>query len=542
MRGSCCAAAAHVNPAGRDSTPQRRTGRVALRSAHERGSAAPAICTPRRRSVRPTADEQNEGAPMHIPTTGLSKEEVFRQLEAFRADDVDWRSGRTLAYIYDPGREAEAVIKQAFGSYLSENALDPTAFPSLLKLETALVGLAAAHLNGGPEVVGNFTSGGTESLILAVKTARDAARAERPSVRRPAVVLPVTAHASFQKACHYLDVEPVLVPVDAQTFCADVAAVRDAITPDTVLLVGSAVSYAHGVVDPIVELGALAQERGLLLHVDGCIGAFLLPYFRRLGVDVPPFDFSVPGVTSISMDLHKYAFAAKGASVILYRDKALRRHQIYTCAQWTGYSIVNPTVQSTKSGGPLAAAWAALHFIGDDGYLTLARQALDATRRIVAAIDAMPELRVLGRPQMNLVAFTSDTVNIFHIIDEMKACGWYVQPQLRFAESPENIHLSVNPASARWVEPFLDDLRACTAIAKTLPSSPIAASVREGFAAIDPSQVTPEMIQQLLGMLGGGDGLHGRMAEINEVLNALPPRLREALLNEYMNQLHTPPH
>ncbi|MEO8604497.1 MAG: aspartate aminotransferase family protein [bacterium] len=479
---------------------------------------------------------------MRIPAHGLSKDEVFRQLEAFRADDVNWRSGRTWAYVYDPGHEAEEVIKQAFGLYLSENALDPTAFPSMLKLETTLVALSASHLNGTPGVVGNFTSGGTESLILAVKTARDHARAERPSVTAPEVILPVTAHASFQKACHYLDVRPVLVPVDTTTFKADVEAVRRAITPQTVLLVGSAVSYAHGVVDPIEGLGALAQQHGLLLHVDACIGGFLLPYFRRLGVDVPPFDFSVPGVTSISMDLHKYAFAAKGASVLLHRNKDLRRHQIYTCARWTGYSIVNPTVQSTKSGGPLAGAWAALNFIGDDGYLALARQALEATQAIVAAIDRMDDLRVLGRPEMNLIAFTSDTVSVFHIIDEMKTRGWYVQPQLGYGGSQANIHLSVNPASARWVEPFLEDLRACTAIAKTLPSSPIAATIRDNFANLDPSQVTPEMIQQMLAMLGGGGGaLPTRMAEINEVLNALPAALTEVLLNEYMNELHTAP-
>jgi glutamate/tyrosine decarboxylase-like PLP-dependent enzyme len=479
---------------------------------------------------------------MRIPQKGLSKDEIFSQLEAFRADDVNWRSGRTWAYVYDPGREAEEVIKQAFTMYLSENALDPTVFPSMLKLETTLVALAAAHLNGTPGVVGNFTSGGTESIILAVKTARDHARAHRPAVTRAEVILPVTAHASFQKACHYLDVQAVLVPVDTATFKADVDAVRQAITPNTVLLVGSAVSYAHGVVDPITALGALALERGLLLHVDACMGGFLLPYFRRLGVDVPAFDFSVPGVTSMSMDLHKYAFAAKGASVILHRDKELRRHQIYTCAQWTGYSIVNPTVQSTKSGGPLAAAWAALNFIGDDGYLRLARQALDATQAIVAAIDAMDDLRVLGRPQMNLVAFTSDTVNVFHIIDEMKTRGWYIQPQLGFHGSKENIHLSVNPASARWVEPFLDDLRACTAIARTLPSGQIAATIRDSFANIDPSQLTPEMVQQMLGMVGaGGSQLPGRLAEINGVLNALPAALTEVLLTEYLNELHTPP-
>lgn len=479
---------------------------------------------------------------MQIPAHGIPKDEIFRRLEAFRAADVDWRSGRTWAYVYDPGREAEEVIKQAFAMYLSENALDPTAFPSMLRLETELVGMAAAHLNGPPGVVGNFTSGGTESIILAVKTARDHARAHRPAVGRAEVILPVTAHAAFQKACHYLDVTPVLVPVDATTFAADVGAVRDAITPNTVLLVGSAVSYAHGVVDDIPALGALAQERGLLLHVDACMGGFLLPYFRRLGVAVPPFDFSVAGVTSMSMDLHKYAFAAKGASVILHRDKQLRRHQIYTCAQWTGYSIVNPTVQSTKSGGPLAAAWAVLHFLGDDGYLALARQALEATQAIVAAIDAMEDLQVLGRPQMNLVAFSSDTVNVFHIIDEMKTRGWYIQPQLGFHGSKANVHLSVNPASAKWVEPFLEDLRACTAIAKTLPSGAAAAAVRAAFADLDPEQVTPEMLAQMLAMVGvNGTGLPTRMAEINEILDALPPALTEVLLTEYLNELHTPP-
>ncbi|MDX2170470.1 MAG: aspartate aminotransferase family protein [Deltaproteobacteria bacterium] len=479
---------------------------------------------------------------MKIPTKGLPKEEVFSQLEAFRAGDVDWRSGRTWAYVYDPGRDAEAVIKQAYAMYLSENALDPTAFPSMLKLETTLVGLAAAHLNGTPGVVGNFTSGGTESIILAVKTARDYARAHRPGLGRCEVVLPVTAHAAFHKACHYLDMQAVTVPVDPTTFKADVDAMRAAITPNTVLLVGSAVSYAHGVIDPIEALGALALERDLLLHVDACMGGFLLPYFRRLGVEVPPFDFSVPGVTSISMDLHKYAFAAKGASVILHRNKDLRRHQIYTCATWTGYSVVNPTVQSTKSGGPLAAAWAVLNFLGDEGYLALARQALEATQALVTAIDAMDDLRLLGRPQMNLIAFTSDTVNVFHIIDEMKLRGWYIQPQFGFHGSKENIHLSVNPASARWVEPFLEDLRACTAIAKTLPSGEIARTVREAFAGVDPAAVTPEMLQQMLGMVGAsGNALPTRMAEINEILNALPAELTEVLLTEFLNELHTPP-
>jgi glutamate/tyrosine decarboxylase-like PLP-dependent enzyme len=468
----------------------------------------------------------------------MSKGEIFERMEAYRAGDMNWRDGRTWAYIYDPGPEAEEVIKQAYMMFLTENALDPTVFPSALRFENELVAMATAHLNGDDEVVGNFTSGGTESIMLAVKTARDYFRARRPEIREPEIILPVTAHAAFQKAAHYLCLKPVLVPVDPVTFKADPEAVRQAITPNSILLVGSAVSYAHGVVDPIRELGQIALEHDLLLHVDACMGGFLLPYFRRLGAPVPDFDFGVPGVTSISMDLHKYAFAAKGASVVLYRNKELRKYQIYTCAQWTGYTVVNPTVQSSKSAGPLAAAWALLHFIGDDGYLEIARQVLDATRRIADAIDEMEDLRLLGRPEMNLVAFTSDTVSVFHIIDEMKAHAWYVQPQLDFRGSKENIHLSINPASVRWVDALLADLRVCVERAKTMDSGKLASAIRDAFSSIDPASLTEESFSQMLGMAGiQGGSLPERMAEINEVLNALPAELREKLVTEFMNEL-----
>jgi glutamate/tyrosine decarboxylase-like PLP-dependent enzyme len=327
--------------------------------------------------------------------------------------------------------------------------------------------------------------------------------------------------------------------VDARSFKADVGAVRDAITPNTILLVGSAVSYAHGVVDPIEELGQLALANELLLHVDGSMGGFLMPYFRRLGAPVPRFEFDVPGVTSISMDFHKYAFAAKGASVILHRSKELRRYQIYACSNWTGYTVINPTVQSTKSAGPLAAAWAALHFLGEEGYLEIARQVLGATQRIADWIDAHAELRLLGRPEMNLVAFTSDSVSVFHVVDEMKQRGWYVQPQLGFQDSKENIHLSINPASVRWVDALLEDLDVCVTAARALPSGELAGKIREAFGSLDPDTLGPETVAGLLGMAGvDGTSLPGRMAEINEVLNALPGKLRERLLVEYLNELY----
>jgi glutamate/tyrosine decarboxylase-like PLP-dependent enzyme len=476
---------------------------------------------------------------MRIPERGLSRGEIFERLEDYRRHDTPWREGRTWAYVYDPGPEAETVIKEAFASYLGENGLDPTAFPSALRMENEVVSMAANHLHGDENVVGSFTSGGTESLICAVKAARDRARAKRPEVERPEMVLPETAHASFHKAGHYLGVKPVVTRVDPQSYRADPRAMRDAITPNTILLVGSAISYAHGVVDPIRELGELALERDLLLHVDGCMGGFLLPYFARLGSPVPDFDFRVPGVTSISMDLHKYAFAAKGASVILYRDKALRKYQMYACSEWMGYTVINATVQSTKSAGPIAGAWAALCFIGDDGYFELARKARDATREVVAAIEANPDLRLLGRPDMNLLAFASDTVSVFHIADEMKERRWLVQPQLAYGSSPENIHLSVNPASARWTDAMLADLHECTLKARSLPSGQLAPKIREAFGQLKPEELTDELFQSLLAMAGvTGSSLPGRMAEINEVLNALPVPLRERLLVEYLNVLY----
>jgi glutamate/tyrosine decarboxylase-like PLP-dependent enzyme len=483
----------------------------------------------------------SQGDAMKIPARGLKRELIFQMLEDYRANDTPWKEGRTWAYVYDPGPEAEQVIKQAFTMYLTENALDPTAFPSTMRLENELVAMAAAHLNGDENVVGNFTSGGTESIMLAVKTARDYARAKRSRIRVPEMILPATAHAAFQKAAHYLDVKPVIVPVDPKTFKADVEEIRRAITPNTILLVGSAVSYAHGVVDPIRELGELALQDNLLLHVDACMGGFLLPYFRRLGVAVPDFDFSVPGVTSVSMDFHKYAFAAKGASTVLYRNSELRKYQIYACANWTGYTVINATVQSTKSGGPLAAAWAVLNFIGDNGYLEIARQVLDATQRVASGIERIDGLRLLGRPEMNLVAFTSDSVSVFHIIDEMKQRRWYIQPQLSFQASKENIHLSINPASVKWVDAMLEDLRASVQAARKLGSADLAAAAREMFGSIDPSTLSEETFSQMLGMAGiQGTQLPERMAEINEILNALPPTLRERLLIEFLNDLMRP--
>ena len=477
---------------------------------------------------------------MTLPAVGLPHDEVLTRLAAYRSDDLPARGGRAFAYVYDPGRpDIDALGHEAFASYLDVNGLDPTVFPSLLKLENEVVGIAARHLGGDERTVGSFTSGGTESIMLGVKAARDGAK----HIAQPEMVIPVTAHAAFQKAAHYLGIKVVLTDVDPKTFRADPAAMRAAITDNTVLLVGSAASYAHGVIDPIEELGALALEHGVRLHVDGCIGGWLLPYFRRLGADLPPFDLSVPGVTSMSVDLHKYAYAPKGASVVLFRDQAARRPSYFACADWTGYTIVNATVQSTKSGGPVAAAWSVLQAVGDDGYLELARQTLSAMHRLIDGVDRIAGLRLLGEPDMALIAMASDDpgVDVFAVCDEMAARGWYVQAQLGYRGMPASIHLTVTASADAVVDAMLADLATSVDAARALGSG-ADPEMLAAVAALDPDDLPDDVLGTLLPLAGlePGAGLPERMAGINALMEAMPARLRERLLIEFLGMLFTP--
>ncbi len=476
---------------------------------------------------------------MELPKQGKSRAAITATLEEYRSGDLKWKTGRAFGYVYDPGHQAMDIGKEVYASFLTENALDPTAFPSLQRLENEVVGMARRQVNGDEDVVGTFTSGGTESIILALKTAREWAKQHKPDVKAPEMVVCATAHAAFHKAAYYLGIKTVMTPFEKDTYRVDVNAMRAAMTPNTILIVGSAPSYAHGVVDPIPEIAALAQQAGILCHVDGCVGAWLLPYFRRLGGTFPEFDFKVPGVTSMSMDLHKYAFAPKGASVVLYKNAALRRHQIYACSSWVGYSVVNAAVQSSKSGGPMAAAWAVLNALGDEGYLDIARAMKEATRGLAEGIGRIPGLRVLGRPDFSMVAFASDTANVFHIIDEMTTRSWYVQPQFNRSGSPANIHLSVGPTNAPWVEAFLKDLRESVEVAKTLPVSELATGMEAMFKTMDPADVSDETITQMMGMAGAGEGgaLPQRRAEVNQILSAMPPALVERALCEFVNKM-----
>ena len=395
-----------------------------------------------------------------LPDHGLPAADVLAQLAAKKSGDRDWRGGRVYSLVYSAGEEVHELLEQALVLYSAENGLNVLAFPSIGYLQHDLVRITASLLgaedrSSGGRVEGYVTSGGTESLLQAVKTARDVARAER-GIDRPQVVAATSAHAAFTKAADYFDVELIRVPV-GPGFRADVDAMADAVTDRTILLVGSAPTYPHGVVDPIAELGALALERGLLLHVDACMGGYLLPFLERLGRFDQPFDFRVEGVTSVSADLHKYGYAAKGVSVILYRTPELARHQVFATDDWLGGFYASTAVAGTRPAGPIAAAWAVLMHLGLDGYLRLTRTAHDAAGRLRSGIESVPGLEVRGDPPATVLAFGAsdpEGLDIFAVGHELSAAGWYLDRQNR----PDSLHATVHAGSAATVDELVVDL------------------------------------------------------------------------------------
>jgi len=466
------------------------------------------------------------------------------RLRELQAADLPVHGGRTLAYVYDSGlAEVDSVGREAVAAYAGSNGLDPTAFPSLLRMENDLVGFYAGLVDAPDTVVGTITSGGTESCLLAVQSARDS----RPDVDRPRMVVPSTVHAAFLKAAHYFGVEAVVVPVGAD-FRADPAAMLAAVDADperTVLVVVSAPSYAHGVVDPVAEIAPAAAARGIRCHVDACIGGWVLPYAARLGREVRPWTFAVEGVTSISADLHKYGYAPKGTSLLLHRTPEHRKPQYFAYADWPGYTMLNSTMQSTKSGGPLAGAWAVLQSVGDTGYELLSREVFEAVDAIVAGVTDIPGVSVLVPPDSTLVALvTDDSCDAFTVCDEMGARGWYVQPQMSYADEQPTIHLSVSAATRPLVPDFLAALRESLAAAVAAGPVTVDPEVAAFIAALDPAALTDDDFEGLLAAAGlaGGDGLAvpAQMAPVNAMLDLASPRMREALLVAFLDRLQRP--
>ena len=475
---------------------------------------------------------------MSFPVSGRPPQEILKDLDDRKAHDLPWQEGKVFAYIYDAGDEAMQLLKDSFTLYMTENGLDPTSFPSCLEMERDVISWALDLQGGNDQSKGTFTSGGTESILLSVKTARDYYRANKPEITKPELLIPETGHPAFFKACQYFDVTPVVIKVDPRTFEAIPSAMDAGVTPNTIMMVGSFPSYAHGVTDPIPELGQVALKHDILFHVDCCVGGMYMPFVKKLGYDLPDFNLSVPGVTQLSMDFHKWGYAAKGASAILYKDGDLRRHQIFAWSGWTGYTVINPTVQSTKSGGPIAACWAIMQHLGEEGYLNLVGQTQKAAMQIREAIDRIDGIRVLGHPIGNLFAFTADTFNIFALSDLMKKKGWFIQPQFGFSTSPANMHLSVGASNVPQVDAFIADLEESVAILAQGDTEPPAQELPAELAAMLENP-TPDLLDNL-GSAFGTDGtdLPDEMQGINNIMNGMPSAMRDQILIEFFNRLY----
>ena len=423
---------------------------------------------------------------IQFPSKASSREEMLDYIKQKKLKDIDWKKGKAFCLVYHPGDERAALIKEIYNLYFSDNALNPTATPSLAELEAETVSMCADLFNGDENVRGSITTGGTESILLAVKTARDWAKKHKPHITKPNVVLPMSAHPAFMKAFHYFNVD--FIPIElGSDYRANPTSMRDAINKDTIMIVGSAPSYPHGLVDPIADIAAIAKEKNIFCHVDACIGGFMLPFIKKSGYKIPDFDFAIDGVTSISADIHKYGYSSKGSSVILYKNAEIRKFQFSLYTKWNGGVYGSPTMTGTRPGGSIAGAWAALKAIGMDGYLEMAKVTMDVTHKIKAAIEAVDELEIIGHPDMSILAFKSDKLDVFKLADELNKKGWHFERQ----QLPPSLHFTINYIHRLAADEFITDLKECVHTSKKFSFDSLAGSLQvkavKGLSKILPS-------------------------------------------------------
>ncbi len=400
-----------------------------------------------------------------LPEKGMQKEEILRKMNEIRSNDLNWESGKVFGYVYHATDEHTEFLKKAYQLFFSENAINPMAFPSLRQFEAELIAMIADLLGGDHRTNGTMTSGGTESILLAMKTYREWAY-KKKGIKHPEVVLPISAHPAFDKAAYFFNLKKIHIPL-TEDYRVDINAVKEAITENTIAVVGSACDFPRGVVDPIPQLAAIAQENGIGCHVDACLGGFMLPWLKKLGYDITDFDLSVPGVSSLSVDLHKYGYTAKGASIILYQSRKLHRYQIYAYTDWSGGVYASATMTGTRPGATIAAAWAGLNTLGKEGYLHLAKITMETAEKFINGINSIPELYVLGEPSMTVFSFTSDISDMYILGDIMQKKGWLLD-RLQF---PPCLHLIINPHHANVIDQFLRDIEDSVKEAKTVPSN-----------------------------------------------------------------------
>lgn len=389
--------------------------------------------------------------PHSLPEQGEPWDATRDRMIAMAAGDVKWRDGKAAVYVFNAGEDVERVQKEAYAMFASENGLGPAAFPSLARMEREVVANGLGLLHGPEGAAGAMTSGGTDSILMAVKAARDFARKVR-GVQGPLnIVLPRSAHPAFDKACLVMEIEVRRTPL--KDYLADPVAMEAAIDDATIMIVGSAPCFPYGLIDPIGALGELARRRDLWLHVDACVGGYIAPFVRMNGGDVPPFDFEVPGVRSMSADLHKYGYCAKGASTVFFRSEDLKKHMIFEVGDWPAGRMTTPTLAGTRPGGAIAAAWAVMQTLGIDGYRAKHGQVTQAREQIEAGVQARG-FTVIGRPQLGILAFTREDVDCMAILGKLYERGWVTSA----VTEPRGLHLMLSPVHLTVVDRYLADL------------------------------------------------------------------------------------
>lgn len=386
-----------------------------------------------------------------LPATGADWPTLKAEMTAYADGDVRWRDGKTAVYVFNAGPEVERVQKEAYALFMSENGLGPSAFPSLKRMEDEVIGFGLELFHAPGDAAGTITSGGTDSITMALKAARDFARKQRGVAGPLNIVLPRSAHPAFDKAAQVMEIEVRRTPL--KDFLADPAAMAAATDDSTVMIVGSAPCFPFGLIDPIAALSDLAVERDLWLHVDACVGGYIAPFVRMNGGEIPAFDFEVAGVRSMSADLHKYGYCAKGASSVFFRSAALQKFMIFDVRDWPGGRMVTPTLAGTRPGGAISAAWAVMNFLGVEGYRAKQGEVTAARERIEAGVQALG-FEILGRPRLGIVAFRHPRADSMALWARLRERGWFTS----VATEPPALHLMLSPFHLQVVDTYLADL------------------------------------------------------------------------------------
>eukprot|EP01087_Luapelamoeba_hula_P024134 TRINITY_DN907_c0_g1_i1.p1 TRINITY_DN907_c0_g1~~TRINITY_DN907_c0_g1_i1.p1 ORF type:complete len:576 (-),score=82.68 TRINITY_DN907_c0_g1_i1:103-1740(-) len=410
-----------------------------------------------------------------LPAQGLSEEEIFEAVEKLQAiKATNYKEGRVSGAVYHAGADVSRLAVRAYETFLWSNPLHADLFPAVRRMEAEIVSMVLRMFNGGADACGTTTSGGTESILMAVKAYRDYAKEVR-GITEPELVVPVTAHCAFDKACYYYNIKIIHVPVDEKSRKVNVHAMRRAITSNTIALVASAPQFPHGIIDDVQAVALLARQKGIGLHVDSCLGGFLLPFMSKAGFPLAPFDFRVPGVTSISCDTHKYGYTPKGSSVVMYSTRKLRAYQYFVVTNWPGGVYASPTIAGSRSGAILAACWATMVHIGEEGYVACTREIVSATRKIAEGVKGIHGLKLMGNPEVSVVGIGSDKFDIYRLSGALTKRGW----NLNALQFPPSIHICVTYTNKDRADDLIADLTEITRECMQDPGKPA-----EGAAAI----------------------------------------------------------